>query len=98
MDPDLGLVEVPCLQFSALLRDLFLVLTCHCLCTVTVFSYRLRYHAAAVEAASSFIGLIHFCIGLIHLHNQAVRVHNEEILLSERGPGLLMHCEVVLIL
>ena len=54
--------------------------------------------AAAVVAALDFIGLIHVCIGLIHLHNQVVRVHCEEILLSERGPVLLIRCEVILIL
>ena len=43
-------------------------------------------------------GLIHLCIRLSHLHEPVVRVHSEEILLSERGPGLLMHCEVALIL
>ena len=96
--PDLGLVEVPCLQFSALSRDLFLVLACHCLCAVTVSLTCSSYHAAAVVAALDFIGLIHVGIGLIHLHNQVVRVHREEILLSERGPVLFVRCEVILIL
>ena len=41
---------------------------------------------------------IHLCIVLIHLHSQVVRVHREEILLSERGPVLLIRCEVILIL
>ena len=66
------------------------------------FSYLLRYHAAAAVAALENIGLIYVCIhlsiGLIHLHNQVVRVHREEILLSERGPVLLIRCEVILIL
>ena len=41
---------------------------------------------------------MHLCIVLIHLHSQVVRVHREEILLSERGPVLLIRCEVILLL
>ena len=41
---------------------------------------------------------MHLCIVLIHLHSQVVRVPREEILLSERGPVLLILCEVILIL
>ena len=91
MDPDLGLVEVPCLQLSALLRDLFLVLICHCLCTVSVSLTCSSYHAAPVGAVHSFIGLI-------HLHNQTVRVHSEEFLHSELGHGLQIRSEEILIL
>ena len=59
LDPDLGLVEVPCLQFFVPSRDLFLVLTCHCSCTVTVSLTCSRYHAAGIGRTLLFCSAYH---------------------------------------
>ena len=97
VDSDLGLVRVPRLGLFVPPGDWFLVLTCHSV--FARFSVSLTcssYHAAAVVAASVFIGLIDLLIGLIHLHNQTVRVHSEEVLHSERGYGLWIRNEEIL--